>query len=98
MLSLAVADLLLRLFPREPEGELARRHAALVRAETLVEIATTIGQAKRGIEQIASAAQQADKAATEAAGAAAQQSKGAEELASAIEEISSLADELQSAA
>jgi methyl-accepting chemotaxis protein len=63
-----------------------------------MEIATTIGQAKRGIEQIASASQQAEKAATEAASAAAQQSKGAEELASAIEEISSLADELQSAA
>ncbi|MDI1288284.1 MAG: ribonuclease III [Reyranella sp.] len=43
VLSLAVADLLLRLFPHEPEGELARRHAALVRAETLVEIATAIG-------------------------------------------------------
>ena len=63
-----------------------------------MEIATAIGQAKKGIEQIASAAQQADKAATEAASAAAQQSKGAEELAAAIEEISSLADELQSAA
>ena len=43
VLSLAVADLLLRRFPQEREGELARRHAALVRAETLVEIATTIG-------------------------------------------------------
>ncbi|MBI3198235.1 MAG: ribonuclease III [Rhodospirillales bacterium] len=43
VLSLAVADLLLRRFPQEPEGELARRHAALVRAETLVEIATAIG-------------------------------------------------------
>jgi ribonuclease-3 len=43
VLSLAVADLLLRLFPHEPEGELARRHAALVRAETLVEIAAAIG-------------------------------------------------------
>jgi ribonuclease-3 len=43
VLSLAVADLLLRRFPQENEGELARRHAALVRAETLVEIATTIG-------------------------------------------------------
>jgi methyl-accepting chemotaxis protein len=63
-----------------------------------MEIATAIGQAKKGIEQIASAAQQADKAATEAAGAASQQSRGAEELAAAIEEISSLADELQSAA
>ena len=43
VLSLAMADLLLRRFPHEREGELARRHAALVRAETLVEIATTIG-------------------------------------------------------
>ncbi len=43
VLSLAVADLLLRLYPHEHEGELARRHAALVRAETLVEIATAIG-------------------------------------------------------
>lgn len=43
VLSLAVADLLLRRFPQEHEGELARRHAALVRAETLLEIATTIG-------------------------------------------------------
>ncbi|MEI7870494.1 MAG: ribonuclease III [Alphaproteobacteria bacterium] len=43
VLSLAVADLLLRLFPHEHEGELARRHAGLVRAETLVEIATAIG-------------------------------------------------------
>ena len=51
VLSLAVADLLLRLFPHENEGELARRHAALVRAETLVEIATTIdlgGQIRLG--------------------------------------------------
>ena len=38
----AVAQLL-RRFPNEREGELARRHAALVRAETLVEIATEIG-------------------------------------------------------
>ena len=43
VLSLAVADLLLRLYPHEHEGELARRHAALVRAETLVEIAAAIG-------------------------------------------------------
>jgi ribonuclease-3 len=42
VLSLAMADLLLRRFPREREGELARRHAALVRAETLVEIAVAI--------------------------------------------------------
>ncbi len=43
VLSLAMADLLLRRFPQEREGELARRHASLVRAETLLEIATAIG-------------------------------------------------------
>lgn len=43
VLSLAMADLLLRRFPHEREGELARRHAAMVRAETLVEIATAVG-------------------------------------------------------
>lgn len=42
VLSLAVADLLIRRFPDESEGELARRHAALVRAETLVEVARAI--------------------------------------------------------
>lgn len=42
VLSLAMADLLLRRFPREREGDLARRHAALVRAATLVEIAEVI--------------------------------------------------------
>jgi ribonuclease III len=47
VLSLAMADLLLRRFPGEREGELARRHAALVRAETLVEIATTIALGPR---------------------------------------------------
>src|SRR5690242_21066298 len=35
VLSLAVADLLLRRFPGEKEGELARRHNALVSAVTL---------------------------------------------------------------
>lgn len=45
VLSLAMADLLLKRFPREREGELARRHAALVRAETLIEIASSIGLA-----------------------------------------------------
>jgi ribonuclease-3 len=39
VLSLAMADLLLLHFPHEREGELARRHAAMVRAGTLVEIA-----------------------------------------------------------
>ena len=43
ILSLAMADLLLKRFPHEREGGLARRHAALVRAETLVEIAAAIG-------------------------------------------------------
>jgi ribonuclease-3 len=43
VLSLAMADLLLRTFPREREGDLARRHAALVQASTLVEIARQTG-------------------------------------------------------
>jgi ribonuclease-3 len=43
VLSLAVADLLLKRFPQEREGELARRHASLVQAETLVEIAEETG-------------------------------------------------------
>ncbi len=43
VLSLTMADLLLQRFPHEYEGDLARRHAALVRAATLVEIAEAIG-------------------------------------------------------
>ena len=43
VLSLAMADLLLRRFPAEREGQLARRHAALVSARTLGEIANAIG-------------------------------------------------------
>jgi ribonuclease-3 len=39
VLGLAVADLLFRRFPHEPEGGLSKRHAALVRKETLAEIA-----------------------------------------------------------
>lgn len=42
VLSLAVADLLIARFPDESEGELARRHAALVRAEALAEVARAI--------------------------------------------------------
>ncbi|SJZ35436.1 RNAse III [Enhydrobacter aerosaccus] len=42
VLSLAMADLLLRRYPREREGELARRHASLVRAAALAEIAEAI--------------------------------------------------------
>jgi ribonuclease III len=41
VLSLAMVDLLLRRFPQEREGQLARRHAALAR--TLTEIARSIG-------------------------------------------------------
>lgn len=36
VLALVVANLLYRLFPAEREGDLAKRHAALVRGETLV--------------------------------------------------------------
>ena len=43
VLSLAMANLLLRHFPHEREGELARRHNALVSAGTLVEVAEAIG-------------------------------------------------------
>jgi ribonuclease-3 len=43
VLSLAMADLLLRRFPHEREGDLARRYSALVQAATLVEIAESIG-------------------------------------------------------
>jgi ribonuclease III len=43
VLSLAMANLLLRHFPQEREGELARRHNALVSAGTLVEVAEAIG-------------------------------------------------------
>jgi ribonuclease-3 len=43
VLSLAMADLLLRRFPHEREGDLARRHASLVRTATLAELAGEIG-------------------------------------------------------
>jgi ribonuclease-3 len=43
VLSLAMAELLLRRFPHEREGDLARRYAALVSATTLAEIAGEIG-------------------------------------------------------
>ncbi|CAN5280892.1 ribonuclease III [soil metagenome] len=42
VLSLAMADLLLRRFPHEREGDLARRYSALVQAQTLAEIALAI--------------------------------------------------------
>jgi len=43
VLGLAVADLLLRRFPAEAEGEIAKRHAALVCREALTRIAIMIG-------------------------------------------------------
>lgn len=43
VLSLAMADLLLKRFPHEREGILARRYSALVQAATLAEIAEAIG-------------------------------------------------------
>ncbi|TVQ33954.1 MAG: ribonuclease III [Geminicoccaceae bacterium] len=41
VLGLVVADLLCRRFAHEPEGGLSKRHAALVRRETLAEVAKT---------------------------------------------------------
>jgi len=46
VLSLAMASLLLRRFPHEREGELARRFSGLVSAGKLVEIAQSIGLAE----------------------------------------------------
>lgn len=43
VLGLAVARILYDLYPNEQEGELARRHAALVRGETLTQMAREIG-------------------------------------------------------
>ena len=43
VLGLVIADLLLANFPDEDEGALAKRLAALVSAETLVEVASEIG-------------------------------------------------------
>lgn len=42
VLGLIVADMLLERFPREAEGDVARRHAALVSRRTLAEIAAEI--------------------------------------------------------
>ena len=42
VLGLLISDLLYRRFPRESEGDLARRLTALVREETLAEVATRI--------------------------------------------------------
>ncbi|MGE5476957.1 MAG: ribonuclease III [Bacteroidales bacterium] len=43
VLGLVVADMLFHRFPTEPEGALARRHAALVRREALARVAGIIG-------------------------------------------------------
>ena len=43
VLGLVVADMLLAAFPGEDEGALAKRHAALVRRETLARVAADIG-------------------------------------------------------
>ncbi|MBO4672429.1 MAG: ribonuclease III [Alphaproteobacteria bacterium] len=45
VLGLSVAVLLYEMFPTEAEGELARRHAALVSTQTLAHVATEIGLA-----------------------------------------------------
>lgn len=56
VLGLIVADQLLDRFPREREGEIARRHVQLVRKETLAEVARLLGigqflQLSRGEEE-----------------------------------------------
>ncbi|HSV28575.1 MAG TPA: ribonuclease III domain-containing protein, partial [Candidatus Omnitrophota bacterium] len=43
VLGLVVADMLFHAFPHEAEGALARRHAALVRRESLARIAGEMG-------------------------------------------------------
>jgi ribonuclease-3 len=45
VLGLLVAEMLLDAFPRESEGEIARRHAELVRKETLADVASVIALA-----------------------------------------------------
>lgn len=45
VLGLLVAEMLLDRFPKENEGAIAKRHSALVRKETLAEIALEIGLA-----------------------------------------------------
>jgi ribonuclease-3 len=46
VLGLLVAEMLMAAFPREPEGALARRHAELVRKETLAAVAGEIDLAE----------------------------------------------------
>ncbi|CAA7623634.1 RNase III [Candidatus Terasakiella magnetica] len=47
VLGLVVADMLFQYFPQEAEGALARRHAALVRRETLADVAESLGLGNR---------------------------------------------------
>jgi ribonuclease-3 len=46
VLGLAVAEMLYKMFPNEKEGDLARRHANLVSAKTLTEVAKDFGYDK----------------------------------------------------
>ena len=46
VLGLVIADLLIALYRGEGEGDLSRRHAALVRRETLAEVAADLGAAR----------------------------------------------------
>ena len=46
VLGLVVSELLLERFPEENEGDLSRRHAALVRMETLGDVATSFNLGK----------------------------------------------------
>ncbi|HEX5080004.1 MAG TPA: ribonuclease III [Geminicoccaceae bacterium] len=46
VLGLVIADLLIGRYPREGEGDLSRRHAALVRRETLAEVGRDLGVAQ----------------------------------------------------
>jgi ribonuclease III len=46
VLGLVIADLLITRYPAEGEGDLSRRHAALVRRETLAEVGRELGAAR----------------------------------------------------
>jgi ribonuclease III len=46
VLGLVIADLLIAGFPGEGEGDLSRRHAALVRREALAEVGAALGAAR----------------------------------------------------
>ena len=43
VLGLVIADMILRRFPKEAEGDLAKRQAALIKRDTLADVARTIG-------------------------------------------------------